>query len=56
MMKIYFVSFAHVLRILIQGLYSQTTLKNVLSLVLQNFLYLVAYEYNTTCDWLNHTV
>ena len=35
-----------------QGLYSPTILKNVLSLVLQIFQYLEAFECNTTSDWL----
>ena len=39
-----------------QGTYSPTILKNVLSLVLPFFLYLVVFECNTTSDWLNHTV
>ena len=38
------------------GPYSPTILQNVLSLVLQIFLYLTAFEYNTTSDWLHHTV
>ena len=36
--------------------YSLTTLKNVLSIILQIFLYLAAFECNTTFDWLNHVV
>ena len=36
--------------------YSPTLLQNVLSLVLQIFLFLAAFECNTTSDWLNHTV
>ena len=39
-----------------QGPYSQTILHNVLSLVLQLFQYLEAFECDTTSDWLNHTV
>ena len=39
-----------------QGPYSQTTLENTLSLVLQIFLYLEEFECNTTSDWLNHLV
>ena len=39
-----------------QGPYSPTILKNILCLVLQIFLYLAAFECNTTSDWLNHTV
>ena len=35
-----------------QGLYSPTILKNFHSLVLQIFLYLEAFECNTTSDWL----
>ena len=38
------------------GQYSSTILKNVLSLVLQIFLYLVAFECNTTLDGLNHMI
>ena len=40
----------------VQGPYSQPILKNVLSLVLQSFLYLEAFDCNTTSGWLNHTV
>ena len=40
----------------VQGRYSSTILKNVLSLVHQIFLYLAAYEFNITFDWLNHMV
>ena len=36
--------------------YSPTILQNVLSLVLQIFLYLETFECNTTSDWLNHMV
>ena len=39
-----------------QSPYSPTILKHVLGLVLQIFLYLEAFERNTTSDWLNHTV
>ena len=35
---------------------SQTILQSILSLVLQTFLYLAAFECNTTSDWLNRTV
>ena len=35
------------------GPYSLTILRNVLSLVLQIFLYSEAFEYNKTSDWLN---
>ena len=38
------------------GPYSPTILKNVLSLVLQIFLYLAAFKCNKTSDWLNHAV
>ena len=38
------------------GPYSPTILENILSLILQNFLYLEASECNTTSDWLNRTV
>ena len=39
------------------GTYSPTILKNILNLVLKIFyLYLAAFECNTTSDWLNHTV
>ena len=47
----YFIRFGSVL-----GPYSPTILKNVLSLVLQIFLFLHAFECNTTSDWLNHMV
>ena len=33
------------------GPYSPTILKNILCLVLQMFLYLAAFECNTTSDW-----
>ena len=33
-------------------LYSPNILKNLLNLVLQVFLYLEAFEYHTTSDWL----
>ena len=36
--------------------YSPTILMNVLCLILQIYLYLEAFECNTTSDWLNHTV
>ena len=36
--------------------YSPTIFKNVLSLILQTFLYLDAFECNTTSDWLNRMV
>ena len=39
-----------------QQLNQPTILQNVLSLVLQIFLNLEAFECNTTSDWLNHTV
>ena len=39
-----------------QDPYSPTILKYVLRLVLQNFLYLAAFECNETSDWLNCTV
>ena len=39
-----------------QGPYSPTILQNILSLVLKIFLYLEAFECNTTSDWLNRTV
>ena len=39
-----------------KGPYSPTILKNVLRHVLQIFLYLEAFETNTTSVWLNHTV
>ena len=38
------------------GPYSLTILKNVLSLVLQIFLHLEAFERNTASDWLNRTI
>ena len=38
------------------GRYSPTILKNVLSLFIQIFLYVEAFEGNKTSDWLNHTV
>ena len=38
-----------------QGPYLPTILKNVHSLVLQMFLYLAAFECNTTSDWLNQS-
>ena len=38
------------------GPYSSTVLKKVLCLVTQIFLFLAAYERNTTSDWLNHMV
>ena len=38
------------------GLYSSTILQNVVCLILQIFLYLEAFECNTTSDWLHHTV
>ena len=41
---------------LVQGSYLPTILKNVLCLVLQIFLYLAAFECDTTSDWLNYTV
>ena len=34
---------------------SPTILQNVLSLVVHNFVYLAAFECNTTSDWLNHS-
>ena len=40
----------------LQDPFSPIILQNVLSLVLHIFLYLEAFEYNTTSDWLNHTV
>ena len=39
-----------------QGSYSPTILQNVLSLVLQIFLYLAGFECNTNSDMLNHAV
>ena len=38
------------------GLYSPTIPKNFLCLVLQIFVYLGAFECNTTSEWLGHTV
>ena len=38
-----------------QGPYLPTILENVLCPVLQIFLYLAAFECNTTSDWLTHT-
>ena len=38
------------------SLYSPTILENILSLVLQIFLYSEAFECNTTSDWVNHKV
>ena len=35
--------------------YSPIILQNVLSLVLQIFLHIAAFEYNTTSDWLNRS-
>ena len=40
-----------VLILVLQGPYSPTILKNVLGLVLQIFLYLAAFECNTTSDF-----
>ena len=37
------------------GPYSPTILENILGLVLQIFLYLEAFECNTTSDWLNRS-
>ena len=39
-----------------QGPISSTMLQKVLSLVPQIFLFLAAFECNTTSDWLKHTV
>ena len=39
-----------------QSPYSLTILENIPSLVLRIFLYLEAFECNTTSDWLNHMV
>ena len=39
-----------------QSPYPPNILKYSLSLVLQIFLYLEAFECNTTSDWLNHTI
>ena len=39
-----------------QGMYSPTILKNILSLVLHNFLYFAASECNTASKWLNQMV
>ena len=39
-----------------QGPYSPTILQNILSLGLQIFPYLAAFECNTTSDWLNRMV
>ena len=39
-----------------QGPYSPNILRKVVSLVLQMFLHLEAYECNTTSDWLNRKV
>ena len=36
------------------GLYSPTILRNAFCFVLQIFLYLAAFECNTTSNWLNH--
>ena len=41
---------------LIQGPYSPTILNNDPCVILQIFVYLATSEYNTTSDWLNHTV
>ena len=38
------------------GLYSPPILKNILSIVIQIFIYLEAFESNTNSDFLNHTV
>ena len=38
------------------GPYSPTILEKVLRLILQIFLYLDAFECNTTSDWLNRMV
>ena len=43
-------------RTIVQGSYSPTVLENILSLVLQIFLYSEAFECNTPSDWLNRTV
>ena len=42
-------------RICIQPIHSNN-LENILSLILQKFLYLEAFKCKTTSDWLNHTV
>ena len=36
--------------------YSTTVLNNILSIVLQIFLYLAVFECNTISNWLNHIV
>ena len=41
-------------RVILGPIYSPTSLRNILVLVLQIFLYLEASESNTTSDWLNH--
>ena len=39
-----------------QGPYSPTISNDILNPVLQIFLHLEAFEFNTTSVWLNHTV
>ena len=39
-----------------QGPYWPTILENIPSLVLHTFLYLEAFECNTTSDWLNRII
>ena len=49
-----FVLLVNFLHIEDQGSYSPTILQNILCLSLHIFVYLEAFECNTTSDWLNH--